>query len=60
MLQKKLKIHEDDNMLTLGMRLCEAGADMIIQTINNIESGKTNPIEQDSAMATKAQRSQKI
>ncbi len=54
LLQKKLKIHEDDNMLTLGMRLCEAGADMIIQTINNIESGKTNPIEQDSAMATKA------
>ncbi len=52
--QKKIKINEDDNMLTLGMRLCETGANMIIQTMNDIEEGRAKPIEQNSAIATAA------
>lgn len=52
--QKKIKIFDEDNMLSLGMRLCETGAMMIIKTMNSIEEGKIHPIKQNPDMATKA------
>ena len=51
--QKKIKINEDDNMLTLGMRLCETGANMIIQTMNEYNSraiGRSAPLVIPSIM----------
>ena len=52
--QKRIKIFDEDNMLSLGMRLCETGAMMIIKTMNSIEEGKIHPIKQNPDMATKA------
>ena len=52
--QKRIKIFDEDNMLSLGMRLCETGAMMIIKTMNSIEEGKIQPIKQNPDMATKA------
>ena len=54
LLQKRVKIHEDDNMLSLGMRLCETGAHMLLETMKSIEEGKTLPIKQNPKVATKA------
>ena len=52
--QKRIKIFDEDNMLSLGMRLCETGAMMIIKTMNSIEEGKIQSIKQNPDMATKA------
>ena len=52
--QKRIKIFDEDNMLSLGMRLCETGAMMIIKTMNSIEEGKIQPIKQNPDMVTKA------
>ena len=54
LLQKRVKIHEDDNMLSLGMRLCETGANMLLETMKSIEEGKALPVKQNSKVATKA------
>ncbi len=54
LLQKRVRIHEDDNMLSLGMRLCETGAHMLLETMKSIEEGKTLPIKQNPKVATKA------
>ena len=54
LLQKRVQIHEDDNMLSLGMRLCETGAIMLLETMKSIEEGKVLPIKQNPKVATKA------
>ena len=54
LLQRRVKIHEDDNMLSLGMRLCETGAHMLLETMKSIEEGKVLPIKQNPKVATKA------
>ena len=38
--QKSIKIHKDDNMHTLGMRLCTIGAKLMLVVLNNFENGK--------------------
>ena len=35
----EVKIEEEDNMLTLGMRLCTIGADLMQNVLNNLERG---------------------
>ena len=37
LLQKRVKIHEDDNMLSLGMRLCATGANMLLETMKSFK-----------------------
>ena len=54
LLQKRVQIHEDDNMLSLGMRLCETGANMLLETMKSIEEGKALPVKQNPKVATKA------
>ena len=54
LLQKRVKIHEDDNMHSLGMRLCETGANMLLETMKSIEEGKAFPVKQNPKAATKA------
>ncbi len=54
LLQKRVKIHEDDNMHSLGMRLCETGANMLLETMKSIEEGKAFPVKQNPKATTKA------
>ena len=53
--QKESKIRKEDDMLSLGNRLCENGATMIIKILDDINSGLLiRPIKQDSTLATSA------
>ena len=45
--QEKFPIFDDDNMLTLGTRLCNFGADIIIETIGKIEDGSIKGVKQN-------------
>lgn len=46
LVQKKFPIHKDDNMLTLGTRLCNSGAKIIIDAIGKIEEGSIEILKQ--------------
>jgi methionyl-tRNA formyltransferase len=60
LMQKEVDILNDDNMLSLGNRLCEYGAHMMIEVLNNIEAeGKVNGIRQDPKLATPAPKIRK-
>ena len=51
--QAKVKILKEDNMLSLGNRLCNRGAKMIIKTLDDIGRNiLLNPIKQDSSLVT--------
>ena len=45
--QKQIEILKDDNMLSLGNRLCKYGAGFIVDTIDKIEKGSVQRIKQD-------------
>ena len=46
--QKRVTIKRDDNMQTLGMRLCEIGADSMLSVLKNIEEQKVDSSPQNS------------
>ncbi len=46
--QKRVTIKRDDNMQTLGMRLCEIGADSMLSVLKNIEDKKVDSSPQNS------------
>mgnify|MGYP003686388547 CR=1 FL=1 len=46
--QQKVNIKKDDNMQTLGMRLCEIGADSILSVLKNIKNDKIKSYSQNS------------
>ena len=50
--QEKFPIFDDDNMLTLGTRLCNLGANIIIDTIDKIEDGSIKRIKQNQETVT--------
>ena len=51
--QAKVKILKEDNMLSLGNRLCNRGAKMIIKILDDIERNiLLNPIKQDYSLVT--------
>ena len=45
--QKQIEILKDDNMLSLGNRLCKYGAGFIVDTIDKIGKGSVQRIKQD-------------
>jgi methionyl-tRNA formyltransferase len=53
-LQKKISIEENDNFGTLHDKMSIAGADLVIDTVNLIETGNVSLTEQDSTQATGA------
>ncbi len=53
-LQRKVKIAEDDNFGTLHDKLAEVGAGLVVETIDLIESGNYRLTEQDNSLATPA------
>jgi methionyl-tRNA formyltransferase len=54
LLSSKIKIFSDDTSGTLHDRLANLSADVLIQTIERIETGDITPISQDHAQATYA------
>ena len=54
LLSSKIKIFSDDTSGTLHDRLANLSADVLMQTIERIESGDITPISQDHAQATYA------
>ena len=46
LVQKKFPIYKDDNMLTLGTRLCNSGAEIMIDAIGKIEEGSIEILKQ--------------
>ena len=60
LMQKEIEILEEDNMLSLGTRLCEHGANMIIKVLDRIDRGSLiKGARQDPAMATPAPKIKK-
>ena len=53
-LQEKSKIEEEDNFETLHDKLSELGADVVLKTVDMIESGNYQLKGQDSSLATPA------
>ncbi len=47
LVQKKFPIHKEDNMLTLGTRLCNSGAEMMIDVIGKIEERSIEILKQN-------------
>jgi len=47
LVQEKFPIHKDDNMWTLGIRLCHSGAEIMIDAIGKIEEGSIETIKQN-------------
>ncbi|OUX30234.1 MAG: methionyl-tRNA formyltransferase, partial [bacterium TMED264] len=47
LVQKKFPIFQDDNMWTLGTRLCKSGAEIIIDAIGKIEEGSIEILKQN-------------
>ena len=61
LMQKEIDILENDNMLSLGMRLCTHGADLMINVLDKIEINKqVKGLVQDSGLATPAPKIRKI
>ena len=50
--QKEYSIKENDNMFSLGMRLCTNGSKYIVRIINKINDGRIRAIPQDNNKAT--------
>ena len=54
LLQQEIAISADDTMWTLGIRLCEAGAKLVIEAMDALETGSISGKPQDPALATPA------
>ena len=54
LLQKKIGIKKEDNMLSLGMRLCTEGAKLLVTVIDKIENNDINRIPQKKLGVTLA------
>ena len=54
LLQEKMDIFPNDNMLTLGTRLSTIGANLVVNALDGIEAGSLQPIIQNNNHATKA------
>jgi len=53
-LQKNILINDEDNFGTLHDKMSIAGAELILQTLNRIESGDLSTIKQDDSIASPA------
>jgi methionyl-tRNA formyltransferase len=54
LLQKKVPVYEDDDAGSLHDRMMNAGAEVVLETVKLIESGKYTFLKQDDTLATKA------
>jgi methionyl-tRNA formyltransferase len=49
-------IREDDDSGSLGARLAEIGADLLVETLDDLSAGRVTPVPQDDARATFASK----
>lgn len=54
LLSSKIQIASDETSATLCTRLADCGADLLIETLKQLENGDINPIAQDNDRATYA------
>jgi len=54
LLQQTVPIRDEDDLGSLHDRLSAAGADLVLQTVTGIETGRIKPRRQDPAAATRA------
>jgi methionyl-tRNA formyltransferase len=54
LLQEQLAISSDDTAETLAPKLAEIGADLMVATLNGLQTGTIRPIPQDHSQATLA------
>lgn len=54
LLQRKMKILDEDNMYSLGMRLCESGSDLVLKALDGIRDGKIKGKPQNPSFASPA------
>jgi len=54
LLTSKIRIEPEDNAETLHNRLADAGADLLIKTLQNLENKTITPVPQDHTQATLA------
>ena len=54
LLQKEMDIFPDDDMLSLGMRLCNAGANLIVDALDRLENGTIHSWPQKNDLAISA------
>ncbi len=54
LMQRELPILMDDTAETLGPKLASIGAELMIETLRGLESGKVRPVPQDHSRATLA------
>ena len=54
LMQKEMQIQIDDNMISLGMRLCYAGAELIIESLDGLELNTLQLLPQNHQSATPA------
>ncbi len=59
LLKKEVKIDPADDLGSLHDKMSVAGADLVLQTVNLIESGQYKLLEQDNNLATPAPKIQK-
>ena len=54
LLQRKMKILDEDNMYSLGMRLCESGSDLVLKALDGIRDGEIKGKPQNPSFASPA------
>jgi len=54
LLQAEEPVGEDDTTITLGARLAQRGAALMVETLRRLEAGTVTPQPQDSSLASKA------
>ena len=54
LIQEEFEIDFNDNLLTLGQRLCTDGASLMIKALEGINDGSIKPISQNHSNASKA------
>lgn len=59
LLQARVPIEENDNFETIHDKMGEAGAPLLVETIEKIVAGTITPVEQDGAKATYAAKIEK-
>ena len=54
LMQKEMQIQTEDNMISLGMRLCYAGAELVIESLDGLELNTLQLLPQNHQSATPA------
>lgn len=54
LLKRQMEIAPDDTAVTLAPRLADLGADLLVETLEQLQQGSLQPIPQDDSLATLA------